>query len=216
MTFSLGEIEVMGKRAARGSGLSWGLAEEAGKAARWLCAHDLPGADMLAELLGRNDGRCYEDLVPVLVEGIWQARSGQLCPLIAGAALCDLACEISAGREINAGPTAFPLLLAPAAAGVAAMTGSAVALSWPGVMIILDQDGVAIDGEDAAVRARSADSVICRVASRTEIKGGRRSNAVPVDAETWSRLGDFAHRTFAPATEASRLAGAGAELADND
>ena len=36
MTYSLYEIEVTGKRAARGSGFSWGLAEEAGKATRWL------------------------------------------------------------------------------------------------------------------------------------------------------------------------------------
>lgn len=216
MTFSLGEIEVMGKRAARGAGLSWGLAEEAGKAARWLCANGLPGADMLAELLSRNDGRCYEDLVPVLVDGVWQARSGQLCPLIAGAALSDLAREIAMGRDINTGPTAFPLLLAPAAAGVAAITDAAVTLSWPGVTIAIGPDGAAIEGEDAAVRARSADGVTCRAASGAVIAGARRRNAAPIDAETWSRLGDFAHRTFAPATEASRLAGAGAGLADND
>ena len=37
-----------------------------------------------------------------------------------------------------------------------------------------------------------------------------------IAAETWSRLGAFAQRTFAPATEASRLAGAGAGLQDND
>ena len=43
MTFSLNEIEAIGKRAARGAGLPWGLAEEAGKAARWLTARGLPG-----------------------------------------------------------------------------------------------------------------------------------------------------------------------------
>ena len=34
MSFSLNEIEAMGRRAARGAGLHWGIAEEAGKAVR--------------------------------------------------------------------------------------------------------------------------------------------------------------------------------------
>ena len=38
----------------------------------------------------------------------------------------------------------------------------------------------------------------------------------PVDATSWSRLAVFAQRTFAPATEASRLSGAGAGLSDNN
>jgi hypothetical protein len=34
--------------------------------------------------------------------------------------------------------------------------------------------------------------------------------------EIWEALGRFAHRTYVPATEASRLKGAGAGLTDND
>ena len=37
-----------------------------------------------------------------------------------------------------------------------------------------------------------------------------------VDANTLATLNAFAHRTYAPATEASRLKGAGAGLSDND
>ena len=36
MHASLNEIESLCKKAARGAGMSWGLAEEAGKAAKWL------------------------------------------------------------------------------------------------------------------------------------------------------------------------------------
>jgi hypothetical protein len=39
---TLAEIESYLRKAARASGLEWGLAEEAGKAARWLAAFDLP------------------------------------------------------------------------------------------------------------------------------------------------------------------------------
>ncbi|MEO0980892.1 MAG: DUF3726 domain-containing protein, partial [Pseudomonadota bacterium] len=36
------------------------------------------------------------------------------------------------------------------------------------------------------------------------------------DPDSWTRLGVLAHRTYAPATDESRLRGAGAGLSDND
>lgn len=216
MTFSLNEIEAMGKRAARGAGLPWGLAEEAGKAARWLTARGLPGPEQLAEILTRNDGKNYDELAPVSAEGIWQAPSGRLCPLAAGAALCDRAAEIAAGQEIEFGPTAQPLLLAPYAAGAAKLAGAAVELSWAGTVLVFTPDGVSIEGERAAMTSRSADSVRCRRAENAEVASPASATGRMVDAETWSRLNAFAQRTFAPATEASRLVGAGAGLVDSD
>ena len=53
MHASLNEIESLCKKAARGAGLSWGLAEEAGKAARWLSAHGLDGPGVLARSCDR-------------------------------------------------------------------------------------------------------------------------------------------------------------------
>ena len=216
LMFSLNEIEVMGKRAARGAGLSWGMAEEAGKAVRWLYAHGLPGTAMLADLLTRNDGRCYDDLVPVPVEGVWHACSGQLCPLIAGAALEDRAQSIAAGHEIRLGPTAYPLLLAPYAAAVAATTNLAVALSWAGVAMTFERERVAVEPPGAAVLSRCAPDVRCRLDGNGTATPSPRTALEIVDATAWSRLDAFAQRTFAPATEASRLVGAGAGLADSD
>ena len=216
MTFSLNEIEAMGKRAARGAGLPWGLAEEAGKAARWLTARGLPGPEELAEILTRNDGKSCDEGAPLSLDGEWRAPAGRLCPLVLGAALCDLAGEIAAGRSIELGPIAQPLLLAPYAAAVAKMTGIAVELSWAGARMIMTPDGVRIEGHDAALVVRSADSVRCRRAENAvaiaplDLPGGT------VDAETWSRLSAFANRTLAPASEASRRAGAGDGLTHND
>ena len=217
MTFSLNEIGAMGKRAARGAGLDWGIAEEAGMAARWLTAHGLPGPELLAELLSRNEGTSYDDLVPVSVDGVWQAKSGCLCPLIAGAALSDRAAEIAAGREFEFGAIAFPLLLAPYAACGARSRGAAIELSWPGVTLMISpDDGLAVEGDMAAIAARTATSVHCRPAAKDTVTPPAGEPGRDVDAETWSRLGDFAHRTYAPATEASRMLGAGSGLVDSD
>lgn len=215
MSFSLNEIASMGKRAARGAGYSWGLAEEAGKAARWLAAHDLPGPELLAELLIRNDGRDYETLVPEIDNGQWKAGSDLLCPLITGAALCDRASEISSGGRVELSAVAMPLLLAPFAAGIAELTGTAVRLSWADTELTVTAMGIAIKGLPAA-SARRAEKVRCEVVGRAGPVPAAKIAGRTVDAETWTRLAAFAHRTYAPATEASRLAGAGAGLSDND
>ena len=51
MIYSLSEIDAQCKKATRGAGFEWGHAEEAGKAARWLAKHELPGAALLAAYL---------------------------------------------------------------------------------------------------------------------------------------------------------------------
>lgn len=216
MAFSQNEIEAMCKRAARGAGLPWGIAEEAGKAARWLSAHDLPGPEALAEILTRNDGKSYDDLVPISVENTWRARSGRLCPLVSGAALSDRAALLAAGRAINLGPTSQPLMLCPYAAGAAEQTGSQLDLMWNGVVMTISGRCVSIDGDLAAVFVRGTEAVTCSLSARKMEPVLPRTRGRTIDAETWSRLSAFAQRTLAPATEASRLSGAGAGLTDTD
>ncbi|MGI9489004.1 MAG: DUF3726 domain-containing protein [Geminicoccaceae bacterium] len=214
---SLNEIEVMGKRAARGGGLPWGLAEEAGKAARWLTARGLPGVEQLADILTDNDKRLYVELAPAEVDGVWQASSRQLCPLITGAAVCDLAAEIAKGRVIELGATMRPLLLAPYVAGAAKLTGVAVVLDWDDVKMTLTPDGMAIEGNRDALMARGTERVRCRRADeQTNVPASEFVNEPAVPAAAWARLAALAQRTFAPATEASRLSGAGAGLSDNN
>jgi len=55
MTYALGEIETLCRKAARGAGHSWGVAEEAGRAARWLCAHGFKGAELIHSCLAPGD-----------------------------------------------------------------------------------------------------------------------------------------------------------------
>lgn len=62
MSWSLGEIEALATKAARGAGYSWAEANEAGWAVRWLCRSGLSGTDALAALISTSeDGLCPID-----------------------------------------------------------------------------------------------------------------------------------------------------------
>jgi len=115
---------------------------------------------------------------------------------------------------IELGTTAQPLLLACYAAAVAKLTGVAIALGWDDVVMILSPDGEAIEGNQDSLTARRTDRVRCQRAGELTtpfVPAPPSGHAgCEVDAATWNKLAVFAQRTFAPATEASRLSGAGA------
>lgn len=90
MSYSLNEMEATTKRATRGAGYPWGLAEDAAKAARWLCAQGLDGSAEMAQVLERRFAEHPAKHRPQSHEGVWRAE-GDLCPISAGALLSDCA-----------------------------------------------------------------------------------------------------------------------------
>lgn len=218
MICSLNEIEAEIRKAARGAGLPWGLAEEAGKAARWLEMHGMRGAPLFAALFESYGGRLYEAIAMVSGEGLWRARGGMLCPLVAGVGLSDRAHEIAAGRTIDMEAVSWPVLLAPFAAALSSATGAAIALRWPGVGFAFARDGVRLAADHGAMNAALAPRASC--GPMTGDPRGRRLTPeianMPVEEAAWSRLETFVQRTYVPASDESRLKGAGAGLLDTD
>ena len=212
MSYALNEIEATAKRAARGAGLSWGMAEEASKAARWLCTQGFDGAALLAAVLEQSDGRPAGELRPQSLQGEWRAASGTLCPLLAGASLSDCAARLADGR-ITLQAVSHPALLLPFAAAAAAQLGQPVTLEWDGCAAVTDGKSVSIKGE--AVQQPLTAGATASLGGTLGAPLPQATRATP-DAAAWESLNRFARRTFAPATEASRLAGAGAGLSDND
>lgn len=111
MSWSFGEVRALAVKAARGAGMSWGMAEEAGFACHWLEQHSLPGTDLLAKLLSRYDEnessntlltqvspddyintdsanarRAHADFSGTLLEIL---GSKQICPLLLGTLISD-------------------------------------------------------------------------------------------------------------------------------
>ncbi|PSL15096.1 DUF3726 domain-containing protein [Shimia abyssi] len=216
MTHSLNEIEAIAKRAARGSGLSWGLAEEAAKGTRWLSAFDLPGAELLAQLLVQNDRIPQIDVSPVSLSAeVWHAPMRRMSPLIAGASLSDCAQSLLSRGQIIMEDVSFPLLAVPFMGGASLRLGVPVAASWDDAHFVTDGKLLCVNAAQTALAVDRANTIT--FSTPAEMSGPREPVLrASVSSGAWSQLAAFAHRTYAPATEESRRLGAGAGLGDND
>lgn len=217
MECSLNEVEAYARRAARGAGMTWGLAEEAGKAVRWLAARRLSAVPLLAHLLARNDGRSYASLAPVPGDEDWRAPGGTLCPICTGAALSDRQdMPPDSGERLTLAKTACPLLLVPFLAPTA---GMGFAVAWNGVRLLVLPDGECrVQGNAAALSATLTESVVIEPVRQPPDANAPAAAPEPVavSEDTWRRIATFAQRTCVPASDASRTRGAGAGLSDND
>ena len=243
MSFSLNEVGATAKRAARGAGYAWGLAEEASEATRWLCAQGLDGAAQLALLLEQGLAMTLDDHKTVTLKrpafnlkhpislfafdqrerqrpsdscsrpgalnSEW-AGNGVLCPLITGALLSDRSDMLQDG-PISIQNLAAPALLLPFAACAARSQKSVVTLATGAVSAATDGLQLAIEQEWPA----NVDHIEITLGGILTNPFQGATRAFP-DAESWKTLNRFAHQTYAPATEDSRLLGAGADLSDND
>ncbi|WP_420583908.1 DUF3726 domain-containing protein [Ruegeria sp.] len=203
MSFSLNEVEATAKRAARGGGYSWGLAEEAGKATRWLCMQGLDGVAELALLLekglttnespnGSHDGQ------------------GPRCPLLAGSGLSDSANHMTrpSAEMLN---VSQPALILPFAAMAARRMRAPLRITARTWTAETDGHNLNITGSPtdpvSDLHVEPCDTVASALPHHT------RATPDPVH---WETLNRFAHRTYAPATEESRRLGAGSGKTDND
>ncbi len=207
--YSLAEIEAMARKAARGAGYPWGLAEEAGRGARWLCAWGQGGVEAVATHLGTLGGS-----EPDLSHQREETGGLHLTDaVLAGALIADHLAEGEAS-PIASGVILSPLLLGIVGAA-SEVAGFRVDLSSPEGTYRLGKGGPVLMSEKAepatiSVRVEQASG------SETASSGSAKQWAVSVDAAQWSVLEGYAHKTYVPATEASRALGAGAGLSDND
>ncbi|MGB7243103.1 MAG: DUF3726 domain-containing protein [Sulfitobacter sp.] len=216
MTHSLNEIEALAKRAARGAGLSWGMAEEAAKATRWLASHNLPGVELLADVLRLNDRTPQAQVAPVSLTGNWQALSGTLCPIASGAALNDCADKLAQDGAFGMVNVSHPLLVLPFAAWAALHIDAPVLVSWMDVRIVTNGYGLWLNGPQSQVENRAPVTLTCAVATQPENAVSNPTMRGRLDRAAGAQLNTFAGRTYAPATEESRRLGAGAGVSDND
>ncbi len=208
MSWSLVETRTLAIKAACGAGFSWGIAEEAGFAVHWLQAQGAPGVEALGRLLewGEKPGnKCS----PVRLSDNVSEPVGQASPLELGAALMDA----NRSNCSALGRVCQPLLLVPFIA--AKTNGQGCRLIWGDISIVLGSDCFHSTAPRDALLTEAASCFLSTLDD--ELPTPAHYQRVPDDdSQAIDLLGRYAARTYAPATEISRLAGAGAGLTDND
>jgi len=215
MSYSLNEVEAHSKRAARGAGLDWGLAEEAAKATRWLCAQGLDGCRVLANLLDVYQTNPQKLGSPLSLTGEWHGSAELLCPVRTGASLSDCAQRVTVdGVEIR--NLSNPLIILPFVAAAARRTNTCLQVTWADA--IFTTDGKTHKQQfatDTAAYVKQADCVAIAHAAAL-IDGAKSTHRATPSSQVWETLNSLAALTYAPATETSRRLGAGAGQSDND
>ena len=196
VSWSNNEVRALAVKAARGAGMHWGVAEEAGYAAFWLQFNGLPGVSALAGYLSSASS---EELA---------SANSDTCPIRAGIRISD-GVDDSLMTDVN---LHYPLLVLPFL--VHAVPG-VISLKFSEIELIANVNGVAeiqpganflVPSANVSTRSLDVDITYARKQTRTPDK----------EAEAIAVLTEFAGKTYAPATEESRLMGAGAGLNDND
>jgi len=183
----------LGRDAAHGVGLPWGIAEEAATALRWLEARRLPGAALTADWLTARGASPAADLAPVIGRHVWTGGATPFCPYLTGAAIAD-----RGEMEVVLGPVAFPLLLAPFVASAARTCARGLELAWDGGLVCLAVDGEGWRAEGPALETERAEAVSLHPASAAIQPGRPKSRRPDLPVALWQRLDALAHRVRAP------------------
>ena len=216
MLCSLNEIRTLAAKAARGAGLPWGVADEAGRAACWLEARGLAGLQALEgalELLSAPDWRrCF----PGPEGAAWRAESGEIDGLLAGMTLADRADRPfpPAGEgALTLVGVRWPLLAAPFLAAAARASGARLAVSLGDGLPVV---GLGPHSVSEACRVLEGMAFAETLRIETAASGAappglpRLDGGIPVDEEVYARLARRAARTHVPESAESRARGAGA------
>lgn len=179
MSWSIGEIGALTVKAARGSGLSWGEAEEFGWAVRWLARSGLPGVEAAAACLSVPD---------------------RACPVALGLSVADWG---MLERLKPPRPVLCPMLVLPF---LSRLVGAhdAIRVSINAVRCTVTGMGAVCDGP---LPAEGVVRSLGRVAP--PVGASLWTRVLAIDPAALGALEALAALTYAPATETSRLLGAG-------
>ena len=224
MWVSLNEIESTALKAARGAGYNWGLAEEAGQAARWLAMRGLPWLKPLTAGVLRQMFRLesFDSAQQVGTSYGPSDPARRLGPISVLTALTGetLTLPQSSG-ELSLRSLAAPVLVLPALARLSKRYNRALLVRWPGLAIECHAGEVVTDA--ASLGALDATRIDWLTITRSvalspvpPFASSLRHQGAEVDTMTWSELASFANRNYVPEGETSRLRGAGTGLTDND
>ena len=201
---TLSEIDTTSKRAARGAGFSWGIAEEVGKNMRLLELFGLPGIKNLNQFLKDYKEKQFQKVT--LISDTNNANKYPFCPIILGVNFIDQVNLLDKKINIQISNVAFPLLFLPFVSRASEMIGKRIFLKIEEKEFLLNLN--------QSIYSNYLKNEILEVCNTINISFIENSNSF--NENEWKELYKLSEDTFVEETESSKIGAAGAGLTDND
>ena len=196
---SLYEIETVVKRVARYQGLSWGIAEEAGKIVKILEQSELPGLESFNRLINTPYSKCTKIL------DLENNNQKNLCPIHFGLFVLDQSHHFTNKKRIQIESIQEPLLIIPFL--IKSAKKNLITFNFFSKEINFSiTPGQIISFEKKIIFPQASNISL-------EISDQRQKQYLD---KTWNSLYQLSLETFVEENEEKKLSGAGAGLTDND
>ena len=201
---TLSEIDTTSKRAAKGAGFSWGIAEEVGKNMRLLELFGLPGIKNLNQFLKDYKKKKFQKVT--LISDTNNTNKYPFCPIILGVNFIDQVNLLDKKINIQISNVAFPLLFLPFVSRASEMIGKRIFLKIEEKEFLLNLN--------QSIYSNYLKNEILKVCNTINISFIENSNSF--NENEWKELYKLSEDTFVEETESLKISGAGAGLTDND
>ena len=205
MTWSGNELRAQVTKASRGLGFDWGRAKYLGESVLRAERHGLPATQTFIELAEGLDTGPSKLSTSTLFQGTAMAMDA----VDLGITLVDHLPQLDLVDPIELHVIGYPLFLGIVCYG---LTGSDRALC-----VETDTYQCVVQANQITTSSAPPYQGVCRLSTCLPSRNGRSwVSRFELESAVCELLNDLASRVYAPATEASRLTGAGAGLNDND
>ena len=201
---TLSEIDTTSKRAARGAGFSWGIAEEIGKNMRLLELYGLPGIKNLNKFLKYYHEKQFQKFTLISVTN--NSNKYPFCPIILGTNFIDQVNLLDKKNNIQISNVAFPILFLPFVSRASEIVGKRIFLKIEEKEFLLNLN--------QSIYSNYLKNEVLEICNTINISFIENNNSF--NENEWKELYKLSEDTFVEETESLKIGAAGAGLTDND
>ena len=201
---TLSEIDTTSKRATRGAGFSWGIAEEVGKNMRLLELYGLPGIKNLNKFLKDYKEKQFQKIT--LISETNYASKNPFCPITLGTNFIDQVNLLDKKLNIQISNLAFPILFIPFVSRASEIIGKKIFLKI--------DDKEFLFNLNQSIYSNYLKNEILENCNNIKISFLENNNSF--NDNEWKELYKLSENTFVEETESLKISAAGAGLTDND
>ena len=200
---SFSEIDTVVKRATKGVGFNWGVAEEVGKNIKLLEMFGLPGLKNLNDYFNSLKSKKFQNLT--FISNHNQSKI-PYCPIISGISFLDQVNELKELINIKIENMSYPILFLPFLSRASEVIGKKISFKF--------DENIFLFNFNQNIYSNYFSNKILENAKLTEINFIENKNTF--SQEEWDNLYKLSTNTFVEESDELKKSAAGAVLTDND